>query len=81
MHIVNSYYIKRDENYIWLRAGLEPEPKDKIIEERLILNAEEEMDLIRIADDENMGSSIWLRDGDVQENYREEKHEEPPMEA
>ena len=81
MYIVNSYYVKREDNCIWLQAGLEPDPKDEIIEERPILNAEEDMDLIRIADDENIGSSIWLRNGDVQENYREEKHEEPPMEV
>ena len=52
-----------------------------LIEDMDILNAEDGNDLIRIADDENVGSSIWLRNGDVQENYREEKHEEPPMEA
>ena len=48
-----------------------------ITEERPVLYAEENMDLIRIADEENMGSSVWLQDGDVQENYREEEHEEP----
>lgn len=47
-------------------------PEDATILETMdILNAEEGFDLIRIADNENMGSSVWLRDGDVQENYKE----------
>ena len=51
-------------------------PEDATILETMdILNAEEGFDLIRIADNENMGSSVWLRDGDVQENYKEVKSE------
>ena len=47
-------------------------PEDATILETMdILNAEEGFDLIRIADNENMGSSVWLKDGDVQENYKE----------
>jgi hypothetical protein len=38
-----------------------------------ILNAEDGFVLIRIADDENVGTSIWLKDGDVQENYKEKE--------
>lgn len=49
-----------------------------ILETMDILNAEDSYDLIRIADDENVGSSVWLKDGDVMENYREEKQEEEP---
>ena len=49
----------------------------EILETMDILNAEEGFDLIRISDDENMGSSVWLHNGDVQENYREEKNVEP----
>lgn len=49
-----------------------------ILETMNILNAEDGYDLIRIADDENVGNSIWLKDGDVMENYREEKQEEEP---
>ena len=49
----------------------------EILETMDILNAEEGFDLIRISDEENVGSSIWLKDGDVQENYREEKSVEP----
>lgn len=48
----------------------------EILDIMTILNAEEGYDLIRIIDEENMGSSIWLRDGDVQENYREEEIKE-----
>ena len=49
-------------------------PEDATILETMdILNAEEGFDLIRIADNENMGSSVWLKDGDIQENYKEEK--------
>ena len=51
-----------------------------ITEERSVLYSEENFDLIRIADEENMGSSVWLKDGDVQENYREEEHEKPEEE-
>lgn len=51
-----------------------------ILETMDILNAEEDMDLIRIADDENVGSNIWLRNGDVQENYKEELHKEEQSE-
>lgn len=50
-----------------------------ILETMDILNAEDGFDLIRISDNENMGSSVWLHDGDVQENYREEKSVEPDI--
>lgn len=49
-------------------------PEDaEILETMDILNAEEGYDLIRIVDDENVGNSVWLHDGDVENNYREEK--------
>lgn len=51
-----------------------------IIETMDILNAEEGYDLIRIADEENVGNSVWLHNGDVQENYREEVIPEPEPE-
>ena len=47
-----------------------------ILETMDILNAEEGFDLIRKSDNENMGSSVWLKDGDVQENYKEEQQNE-----
>lgn len=49
---------------------------EKILEIMDILNAEDGMTLIRIQDEENVGNSVWLHDGDVQENYREE-YEKP----
>ena len=42
-----------------------------VLEEMNILNAEEGYDLKRISDEEIVGSSIWLRDGDSEENYIE----------
>lgn len=47
-----------------------------ILETMDILNAEEGYTLIRIADGENVGSSVWLKDGDIQDNYREELEDE-----
>lgn len=47
-----------------------------ILETMDILNAEQGFDLIRKSDNENVGNSVWLHDGDVQENYREEKSAE-----
>ena len=77
MYITETYkYIKDGIVYV----GSEVPEGATIIETMDILNAEEDMDLIRISDDENIGSSIWLRNGDAQENYREEKHIEPPRE-
>ena len=70
MYITETYkYIKDGIVYV---GGEVPEGAT-ILETMDILNAEEDMDLIRIADDENVGPNIWLRNGDVQENYREEK--------
>lgn len=56
-------------------CGFKPESAI-ITEERPVLYAEDGYTLIRISDKENVGSSIWLKDGDVQENYREE-YEKP----
>ena len=76
MYITETYKYEKDG--IVYVGGEVPEGAT-ILETMDILNAEDGKDLIRISDDENMGSSIWLRNGDVQENYREEKHIEPPM--
>ena len=48
----------------------------EILETMDILNAEEGYDLIRIVDEEKVGNSIWLKDDDSQENYKEVKIEE-----
>lgn len=42
-----------------------------------ILNAEDGYTLIRKDDKENVGNSVWLRNGDTQDNYIEKEHEEP----
>ena len=77
MYISEMYKYQKDGI---VYVGSEVPEGATILETMDILNAEEDMDLIRISDDENIGSSIWLRNGDVQENYREEKHIEPPRE-
>ena len=43
-----------------------------ILETMNILNADEGYTLIRNSDGENMSSSVWLKDGDSQDNYHEE---------
>ena len=42
-----------------------------VLETMDILNADEGYELQRISDKENVGSSIWLKDGDSQDNYWE----------
>lgn len=74
MYISEMYKYQKDG--IVYVGGEVPEGAT-IIETMNILNAEVGNDLIRIEDDENMGSSLWLKDGDVQDNYKEQKHEEP----
>lgn len=46
-----------------------------ILETMNILNAEEGYTLIRKSDLEDVGSSVWLRNGDTQDNYEEKKDE------
>ena len=77
MFITQSYKYEKD-GIIYV-SGNVPEGAT-IIETMDILNAEEGFDLIRIADEENVGSSIWLRNGDVQENYEEVEAQEPQPE-
>lgn len=44
-----------------------------IIETMDILNAEDGYILIRKSDGEDMGNSVWLHDGDTQDNYTEKE--------
>lgn len=74
MFITQCYKYKH--NGIVYVGGEVPDGAE-ILETMDILNAEDGYDLIRISDEENMGNSVWLRNGDVQENYREEKSVEP----
>ena len=65
-----TQYYKYEKDGIVYVGGNVPDGAE-ILEIMDILNAEEGFDLIRISDAENMGSSVWLKDGDVQENYTE----------
>ena len=77
MYITPCYKYEKDG--IVYVGGEVPEGAT-ILETMDILNAEEGFDLIRIADEENVGNSVWLHDGDIQENYREEEIEAPEEE-
>lgn len=68
MFITQCYKYEKD-GIVYVGGNV---PEDATILETMdILNAEEGFDLIRIADNENMGSSVWLKDGDNEDNYRE----------
>lgn len=68
MFITKSYrYIKGGIEYV---SGTISEDAT-LIEIMDILNADEGLELQRISDKENVGSSIWLKDGDSQDNYWE----------
>ena len=72
MFITQCYKYEKD-GIVYVGGNV---PEDATILEIMdILNAEEGFDLIRIADNENMGSSVWLKGGDVQENYKVVKSE------
>ena len=70
MYISNMYKYEKD-GIIYV-GGNVPDGAT-IIETMDILNAEDEYDLVRISNNENVGPNIWLKDGDVKENYKEEK--------
>lgn len=72
---INQLYKYEKDGIVYVGANV-PEGAD-ILETMDILNAEDGYDLIRILDGENVGANIWLHNGDVQENYREEKQLEP----
>ena len=73
MFITQCYKYEKD-GIIYV-GGEVPEGAE-ILETMDILNTEEGYDLIRIVDDEEIGNSIWLKDGDSQDNYKEIKIEE-----
>ena len=73
MYITNSYKYRKDGfDYV---GGIVPEDAE-VLETLDILNAEEDMDLVRISDGEIIGSSLWLHNEDTQDNYKEEPHQE-----
>lgn len=73
MYITQSY--KYEINGTIYVSGNVPEGAT-ILETMDILNAEEGYTLIRKVDGEEVGSSVWLHNGDTQENYEEKKDEE-----
>ena len=70
MFITKCYKYRKDG--IVYVGGEVPEGAE-ILETMDILNAEDGYDLIRIADSENVGSSVWLRNGDTKDNYGEKE--------
>ena len=70
MFITKCYKYRKDG--IVYVGGEVPEGAE-ILETMDILNAEDGYDLIRIADSENVGSSVWLRDGAPKDNYGEKE--------
>lgn len=44
----------------------------EIVDSMIILNATDGFILIRKSDNEDIGSSVWLKDGDNQDNYYEQ---------
>ncbi len=68
MHHTECYKYEKDGV---VRVGANVPEGATILETMDILNAEEGYALIRISDKENLGSSVWLKDGDVEENYKE----------
>lgn len=72
---ITQYYKYKYKGIVYV-GGEVPEDAE-ILETMDILNADEGFDLVRKSDGENVGANIWLHDGDVQDNYREEKSVEP----
>lgn len=70
MFITQVY--KYEYNGIVYVSGQVPEGAT-ILETMDILNAEDGFELVRISDGENVGTSVWLKDGDIENNYTEEK--------
>ena len=68
MFIAQMYKYKLDDK-LYVSANV-PEGAE-LLETQDILCAEEGYELLRKSDNENVSSCIWLRDGDVQENYTE----------
>lgn len=77
MYITQSY--KYEYNGIIYVSSKVPEGAT-ILETMDILNAEAGFELVRKSDGENVGNSVWLHDGDVQENYEEVEAQEPQPE-
>ena len=68
---ITQTYKYRYNNIVYV-GGEVPEGAE-ILETMDILNAEEGYTLIRKSDFEDVGNSVWLHNGDTQENYGEKK--------
>ena len=68
MFITQCYKYKY--NGIVYVGGEVPEGAE-ILETMDILNAEDGFDLVRKSDGKNVGTSVWLKNGDTQDNYTE----------
>lgn len=66
MYITQTY--KYEYNKIVYVSANVPEGAE-ILETMNILNADDGYDLVR--DGESVGNSVWLRDGDSEDNYEE----------
>ena len=77
MYITQCY--KYEENGI-VYVGGNPPQDATILETMDILNAEDGFELVRKSDGENVGNSVWLHDGDKEDNYEEVKIPEPQPE-
>ena len=73
MYITQVYKYEKD-GIVYVGGNV---PQDATILETMdILNSENGYNLVRKSDDEEIGNSIWLKDGDSQDNYKEIKIEE-----
>lgn len=61
-------FAQESEKGIW--RGIKSEG-EVIFEKRQILFATDGYNLVRKSDGENVGNSVWLKNGDSQENYVE----------
>lgn len=75
MKIKDSYYVKRNGNYLWLSHLVEPEKDDEVIEVRKMLVANEGKTLS--LDGEIIGTIVWLKD--TNESMYEEIDELEPL--
>ena len=73
MFITQCY--KYELNGIIYVGGNLPEGAE-IIENMDILNAEEGYELVHKSNKENFGNSLWLHNGDTQDNYEEIKEQD-----
>ena len=75
MFITKVY--KYELNGVVYVGALEVPEGATTLEELNILNAQNGFDLVRKADGENVGNSIWLKDGDAKKNYTEVEAPQP----